>query len=152
MLRWHDHQWLLRPQLTAVEVALQHLSRGGLQGDPGRAFKGWRANALVRHGNEAAEQHQADAYTQVLDLLYFYERLGGTMPEACAATVRGLPMSWRPICRSPMPASKSGASRSSAFCSNNTPAIRAELGPGNTKRIQAVIEQFQQAGVMEPSA
>lgn len=45
-------------------------------------FEGWRGSAPVRHGNEAAEQHQADAYGQVLDLLYLYERLGGTMPEA----------------------------------------------------------------------
>lgn len=38
------------------------------------------------------------------------------------------------------------------FFGNNTPAIRAELGPDNTKRIQAVMEQFQQASVIEPSA
>ncbi|MFF8802150.1 MULTISPECIES: glycoside hydrolase family 15 protein [unclassified Methylobacterium] len=48
-------------------------------------FEGWRGSAPVRHGNEAAEQHQADAYGQVLDLLYFHERLGGTMPEAMRA-------------------------------------------------------------------
>ncbi len=45
-------------------------------------FEGWRGSAPVRHGNEAAEQHQADAYGQVLDLLYLYERLGGTLPDA----------------------------------------------------------------------
>ncbi|MBD8908341.1 glycoside hydrolase family 15 protein [Methylorubrum zatmanii] len=45
-------------------------------------FEGWRGSAPVRHGNEAAEQHQADAYGQVLDLLYLYQRLGGTIPEA----------------------------------------------------------------------
>lgn len=48
-------------------------------------FEGWRGSTPVRHGNEAAEQHQADAYGQVLDLLYFHERLGGTMPEAMRA-------------------------------------------------------------------
>lgn len=45
-------------------------------------FEGWRGSAPVRAGNEAAEQHQADAYGQVLDLLYLYTRLGGTLPEA----------------------------------------------------------------------
>jgi len=45
-------------------------------------FEGWRGSAPVRHGNEAADQHQADAYGQVLDLLYLYDRLGGTIPEA----------------------------------------------------------------------
>ena len=48
-------------------------------------FEGWRGSAPVRHGNEAAEQHQADAYGQVLDLLYLYERLGGTLPDAMRA-------------------------------------------------------------------
>lgn len=45
-------------------------------------FEGWRGSAPVRAGNEAAEQHQADAYGQVLDLLYLYTRLGGTLPDA----------------------------------------------------------------------
>ncbi|WP_279477573.1 glycoside hydrolase family 15 protein [Aureimonas sp. SK2] len=44
-------------------------------------FEGWRASRPVRHGNEAAEQHQSDAYGQVLDLLYLYERLGGTLDD-----------------------------------------------------------------------
>ena len=44
-------------------------------------FEGWRGSAPVQHGNEAAEQHQADAYGQVLDLLYLYDRLGGTLSD-----------------------------------------------------------------------
>ncbi len=48
-------------------------------------FEGWRGSAPVRYGNEAAEQHQSDAYGQVLDLLYLYRSLGGTIPEAMAA-------------------------------------------------------------------
>ncbi|WP_152048396.1 glycoside hydrolase family 15 protein [Aureimonas psammosilenae] len=44
-------------------------------------FEGWRGSRPVRHGNEAAEQHQSDAYGQVLDLLYLYDRLGGTIDE-----------------------------------------------------------------------
>lgn len=48
-------------------------------------FEGWRGSAPVRHGNEAAEQHQSDAYGQVLDLIYLYERLGGTLSEAMRA-------------------------------------------------------------------
>ena len=43
-------------------------------------FEGWRRSRPVRHGNEAAEQHQSDAYGQVLDLLYLYDQLGGTVP------------------------------------------------------------------------
>ena len=45
-------------------------------------FEGWRGSSPVRHGNEAVEQHQSDAYGQVLDLLYLYERLGGTLPAS----------------------------------------------------------------------
>jgi len=45
-------------------------------------FEGWRGSRPVRHGNEASEQHQSDAYGQVLDLLDLYERLGGTIPGA----------------------------------------------------------------------
>jgi len=48
-------------------------------------FEGWRGSAPVRHGNEAAEQHQSDAYGQVLDLIYLYERLGGTLSETMRA-------------------------------------------------------------------
>lgn len=44
-------------------------------------FEGWRGSGPVHHGNGAADQHQADAYGQVLDLFYLYERLGGTVPE-----------------------------------------------------------------------
>jgi GH15 family glucan-1,4-alpha-glucosidase len=44
-------------------------------------FEGWRGSAPVQHGNKAAEQHQADAYGQVLDLLYLYDRLGGTLSD-----------------------------------------------------------------------
>ncbi|WP_019997693.1 glycoside hydrolase family 15 protein [Aureimonas ureilytica] len=44
-------------------------------------FEGWRGSRPVRHGNEAAEQHQSDAYGQVLDLLYLYDRLGGTLDD-----------------------------------------------------------------------
>ncbi|WP_426314497.1 glycoside hydrolase family 15 protein [Methylobacterium fujisawaense] len=44
-------------------------------------FEGWRGSGPVHHGNGAADQHQADAYGQVLDLFYLYERLGGTLPE-----------------------------------------------------------------------
>ena len=45
-------------------------------------FEGWHGSAPVRYGNEAAEQHQSDAYGQVLDLLHLYRSLGGTIPEA----------------------------------------------------------------------
>lgn len=45
-------------------------------------FEGWRGSGPVRHGNEAAEQHQSDAYGQVLDLFYLYQRLGGSLDEA----------------------------------------------------------------------
>jgi alpha,alpha-trehalase len=48
-------------------------------------FEGWRGSRPVNHGNKASEQHQSDAYGQVLDLLYLYERLGGTIPEAARA-------------------------------------------------------------------
>nr|USU30575.1 glycoside hydrolase family 15 protein [Methylobacterium sp. OTU13CASTA1] len=48
-------------------------------------FEGWRGSAPVRHGNEAAEQHQSDAYGQVLDLIYLYERLGGTLSGSMRA-------------------------------------------------------------------
>ena len=48
-------------------------------------FEGWRGSSPVRHGNGAAEQHQADAYGQILDLLYMYRRLGGTIPDEAAA-------------------------------------------------------------------
>ncbi|WP_298964170.1 glycoside hydrolase family 15 protein [uncultured Methylobacterium sp.] len=48
-------------------------------------FEGWRASAPVRYGNEAAEQHQSDAYGQVLDLLHLYSSLGGTIPETMRA-------------------------------------------------------------------
>lgn len=44
-------------------------------------FEGWRGSCPVRHGNKAAEQHQSDAYGQVLDLFYLYERLGGTLSQ-----------------------------------------------------------------------
>ncbi|SFL79402.1 glycoside hydrolase family 15 protein [Methylobacterium pseudosasicola] len=44
-------------------------------------FEGWRGSGPVHHGNGAADQHQADAYGQVLDLFYLYERLGGTLSE-----------------------------------------------------------------------
>lgn len=44
-------------------------------------FEGWRGSRPVHHGNGAADQHQADAYGQVLDLFYLYERLGGTLSE-----------------------------------------------------------------------
>lgn len=45
-------------------------------------FEGWRGSRPVNHGNLASEQHQSDAYGQVLDLLYLYERLGGTISDA----------------------------------------------------------------------
>ena len=48
-------------------------------------FEGWRGSRPVNHGNKAAEQHQSDAYGQVLDLLYLYERLGGTIPDDARA-------------------------------------------------------------------
>lgn len=48
-------------------------------------FEGWRASAPVRHGNEAAEQHQSDAYGQVLDLLHLYASLGGTIDDDARA-------------------------------------------------------------------
>jgi len=44
-------------------------------------FEGWRSSGPVHRGNGAADQHQADAYGQVLDLFYLYERLGGTLSE-----------------------------------------------------------------------
>ncbi|MDP4022465.1 glycoside hydrolase family 15 protein [Methylobacterium sp. NEAU 140] len=53
-------------------------------------FEGWRGSSPVRYGNEAADQHQADAYGQLLDLLYMYHRLGGTIPDAAAARARHL--------------------------------------------------------------
>lgn len=46
-----------------------------------RHFEGWRGSAPVNRGNGAADQHQADAYGQVLDLLYLYHRLGGALPD-----------------------------------------------------------------------
>ncbi|GJE56848.1 MULTISPECIES: glycoside hydrolase family 15 protein [Methylobacterium] len=48
-------------------------------------FEGWRGSSPVNHGNLAAEQHQSDAYGQVLDLFYLYHRLGGTISEAAQA-------------------------------------------------------------------
>ncbi|GBQ93033.1 glucoamylase [Acetobacter nitrogenifigens DSM 23921 = NBRC 105050] len=42
-------------------------------------FEGWQGSAPVRHGNKAAEQHQADAYGQLLDLFHFYDQLGGKL-------------------------------------------------------------------------
>lgn len=47
-------------------------------------FEGWRSSAPVRHGNLAAEQHQSDAYGQVLDLVYLYGRLGGRVTDEMA--------------------------------------------------------------------
>jgi len=44
-------------------------------------FEGWRGSGPVHHGNGAADQHQADAYGQVLDLFYLYDRLGGTLSD-----------------------------------------------------------------------
>jgi GH15 family glucan-1,4-alpha-glucosidase len=44
-------------------------------------FEGWRGSSPVHHGNGAADQHQADAYGQVLDLFYLYDRLGGTLSD-----------------------------------------------------------------------
>lgn len=45
-------------------------------------FEGWRGSRPVNHGKKASEQHQSDAYGQVLDLLYLYARLGRTITEA----------------------------------------------------------------------
>ena len=46
-----------------------------------RHFEGYRGSRPVRFGNEAVEQHQLDVYGQLLDLMYSYKRLGGSLDE-----------------------------------------------------------------------
>ncbi|SUE63133.1 glycoside hydrolase family 15 protein [Roseomonas gilardii] len=52
-------------------------------------FEGWCGSAPVRAGNGAADQHQADVYGQLLDLVHLRTRLGGELDEeACGQIVR----------------------------------------------------------------
>lgn len=44
-------------------------------------FEGYRGSGPVRAGNEAVEQHQLDVYGQLLDLMYSFVRLGGSLDE-----------------------------------------------------------------------
>lgn len=76
---------------------------------------GWRGSTPVRSGNEAAEQNQADAYGQVLDLLYVYERLGGVSPRTCAPMARGWPTCRHGTGTNPMRVCGSRASPCSAI-------------------------------------
>jgi GH15 family glucan-1,4-alpha-glucosidase len=46
-----------------------------------KPFEGCRSSRPVRFGNEAVEQHQLDGHGQLLDLMYSYERLGGSLDE-----------------------------------------------------------------------
>jgi alpha,alpha-trehalase len=62
-------------------------------------FEGYRGSRPVRHGNEAAEQHQLDVYGQMLDLVYLYCELGGTpdepMRRACCRVADLVAAGWR---------------------------------------------------------
>lgn len=53
-------------------------------------LEGYRSSRPVRAGNEAAEQHQADVYGQILDLMHLHDAVDPGLPEGIADLGRRL--------------------------------------------------------------
>ena len=71
----------LRP-LYAIDGRGEGLEERGIA-----HFEGWCGSAPVREGNGAADQHQADVYGQLLDLVHLRHRLGGEIDGEARAQI-----------------------------------------------------------------